>query len=186
MVRFQFPMRILLFRWKIIWKNSFVFWTLYISIFGRNYKQIKSKYERWKWDHWHETTPWHRSTKNLLQNSSQSNWPPLKKSLKPKIPTSQIRPLHPLKNSSSINTLLPRFSEARNPTPLSSRSLSPSFTEDCITQSITWKALQKNTWRRKKSNFQNLKVNFYFISDPKKKFLILDLDETLIHSVFTN
>ena len=135
-------------------------WTLYISIFRRIYKLIKPNSKTCKSDHWHETTPCHPLTKNLPPNLTQSNRQPLKKSLKPKIPTSPIKPSHPPKNSFSINTLLQLFWEAHNQIQPNSRRWSLFFTEACIIQSTTWKAHQKNIWRRRKSNFHNFKVLF--------------------------
>lgn len=40
--------------------------------------------------------------------------------------------------------------------------------------------------KKKKVKLSEPQSNSLFKPDPKKKFLVLDLDETLIHSVFTN
>ena len=51
---------------------------------------------------------------------------------------------------------------------------------------ITWRAHRKSSSRRNLWHCPSLKVHLSIILDSKKKFLMLDLDETLIHSVFTS
>ena len=68
----------------------------------------------------------------------------------------------------------------------SSRSLLPCSTEVSSTPLITWRAHQNSSLRRNLWPCPSPKVHISFNLDSKKKFLMLDLDETLIHSVFTS
>lgn len=69
---------------------------------------------------------------------------------------------------------------------LNLRNLLLFYIEACIIQSIISKAHLNNLLKKSLSLFPSPKVLFMFILDSKKKFLLLDLDETLIHSIFTH
>ena len=84
-------------------------------------------------------------------------------------------PHHRLRNSFSANIQELSCWEDLNPIQTNSENSQHFFIVDCITQSTIWKVLPNNTWKRRKSNFQNQKIlkrNSLFLISTRLLFIL--------------